>query len=90
MLHQLSTDVKIILSKDLREFYELQKYLALDTIGVVYDLRYEQFGKYVPAFIPAYFDALIFLMIQKPNYTLCLLSSDVLYPRCTRKAKYVI
>lgn len=60
MLHDMSTDDKIILSKDLREVPELKKRIGHRAIGVVYDAKYEMFGNYVPTIIPERYDAFIY------------------------------
>ncbi|MCC9167186.1 erythromycin esterase family protein [Pontibacter harenae] len=60
MLHNIDTDDKIILSKDLKEVPELQKWLDHRAIGVVYDPKYEQFGNYVPTVIPERYDAFLY------------------------------
>jgi len=60
MLHRLSTDDKIILSKDLREVPELQRRIGHRAIGVVYDPKFEAFGNYVPTVIPERYDAFIY------------------------------
>ncbi len=60
MLHELSTDDKIILSKDLKHIPELQKRIGHRAIGVVYDPKYEAFGNYVPTVIHERYDAFIY------------------------------
>lgn len=60
MLHRMSTDDKIILSKDLRELPELQRRIGHRAIGVVYDPKFEAFGNYVPTVIPERYDAFIY------------------------------
>ncbi|GAB3535452.1 hypothetical protein GCM10027443_24590 [Pontibacter brevis] len=60
MLHRMSTDDKIILSKDLKNIPELQKRIGHRAIGVVYDPKYEMFGNYVPTVIPERYDAFIY------------------------------
>ncbi|AKD01975.1 erythromycin esterase family protein [Pontibacter korlensis] len=60
MLHNMSTDDKIILSKDLKHLPELQERIGHRAIGVVYDPKYEMFGNYVPTVIPERYDAFIY------------------------------
>lgn len=60
MLHSMSTDDKIILSKDLRDVPELQKRISHRAIGVVYDPKFEAYGNYVPTVIPDRYDAFIY------------------------------
>ncbi|MCC9136256.1 erythromycin esterase family protein [Pontibacter silvestris] len=60
MLHSLSTDDKIILSKDLKEIPELQRRIGHRAIGVVYDAKFEQYGNYVPTVIPERYDAFLY------------------------------
>ncbi|GAB3820290.1 erythromycin esterase family protein [Pontibacter rugosus] len=60
MLHNISTDDKIILSSDLRDVPELQKRIGHRAIGVVYDPKIEMFGNYVPTVIPERYDAFIY------------------------------
>ncbi|WP_276499296.1 erythromycin esterase family protein [Pontibacter litorisediminis] len=59
-LHNVSTDDKIILSKDLKHVPEVQDYMGHRAIGVVYDPKYEMFGNYVPTVIPERYDAFIY------------------------------
>jgi erythromycin esterase-like protein len=60
MLHSMSTDDKIILSKDLRHVPELQQRIGHRAIGVVYDPKFEAYGNYVPTVIPDRYDAFIY------------------------------
>jgi erythromycin esterase len=60
MLHEMSTDDKIILSKDLREVPELQHRIPHRAIGVVYDPKMEHLGNYVPTVIPERYDAFLY------------------------------
>ena len=60
MLHEISTDDKIILSKDLRHVPELQRRIPHRAIGVVYDPKFEQYGNYVPTVIPERYDAFLY------------------------------
>ncbi|MHC2992756.1 protein-L-isoaspartate O-methyltransferase [Pontibacter sp. HJ8] len=60
LLHQMSTDDKIILSKDLRNIPELRHRIPHRAIGVVYDPKFEQFGNYVPTVIPERYDAFLY------------------------------
>ncbi|GAA4440222.1 hypothetical protein GCM10023188_37220 [Pontibacter saemangeumensis] len=60
MLHRISTDDKIILSKDLRDVPELQQRIGHRAIGVVYDPKFEAYGNYVPTLIPERYDAFIY------------------------------
>ncbi|OKL39860.1 erythromycin esterase family protein [Pontibacter flavimaris] len=59
-LHKVSTDDKIILSKDLKQVPEVQDYIGHRAIGVVYDPKYEMFGNYVPTIIPERYDAFLY------------------------------
>ncbi|MDX5438656.1 MAG: erythromycin esterase family protein, partial [Pontibacter sp.] len=59
-LHNVSTDDKIILSKDLRHVEALHERIGHRAIGVVYDPKYEMFGNYVPTEIPERYDAFIY------------------------------
>ncbi|QCR24793.1 erythromycin esterase family protein [Pontibacter sp. SGAir0037] len=60
LLHEISTDDKIIFSKDLAEVAELQKRIGHRAIGVVYDPKLEAYGNYVPTIIPERYDAFIY------------------------------
>lgn len=60
MLHNMSTDDKIILSKDLKAIPELQKPIPHRAIGVVYDPKMEHLGNYVPTLIPERYDAFLY------------------------------
>jgi erythromycin esterase len=60
MLHEISTDDKIVLSKDLKDIPELRKKIGNRAIGVVYDPKYEMFGNYVPTIIPERYDAFVY------------------------------
>jgi erythromycin esterase len=60
MLHEMSTDDKIILSKDLRDVPELQQRIPHRAIGVVYDPKMEHLGNYVPTLIPERYDAFLY------------------------------
>ncbi|ARS36197.1 erythromycin esterase family protein [Pontibacter actiniarum] len=60
MLHNISTDDKIILSADLKNVPELQQRIGHRAIGVVYDPKYEMFGNYVPTVIPERYDAFLY------------------------------
>jgi erythromycin esterase len=60
MLHQISTEDKIILSRDLVNVPELQGRIGNRAIGVVYDPKYEMFGNYVPTVIPGRYDAFVY------------------------------
>ncbi|GHA53112.1 erythromycin esterase family protein [Pontibacter akesuensis] len=60
MLHNISTDDKIILSRDLQNVPELQRRIGHRAIGVVYDPKIEMFGNYVPTIIPERYDAFIY------------------------------
>ncbi|PRY13264.1 erythromycin esterase-like protein [Pontibacter ummariensis] len=60
MLHELGTDDKIVLSKNLRDIPKLQKRIGNRAIGVVYDPKYEMFGNYVPTVVPERYDAFVY------------------------------
>ncbi|MHA6248885.1 erythromycin esterase family protein [Pontibacter sp. CAU 1760] len=60
MLHNMDTNDKIILSKDLREVPELRKRIGHRAIGVVYDAKYEALGNYVPSHITQRYDAFLY------------------------------
>ncbi|WP_242916704.1 erythromycin esterase family protein [Pontibacter liquoris] len=60
MLHEISTEDKIILIKHLREAPALQHRIGHRAIGVVYDPKFEQFGNYVPSIIPERYDAFVY------------------------------
>ncbi|RIJ42800.1 erythromycin esterase family protein [Pontibacter oryzae] len=60
MLHSISTDDKIILSKDIKHLPGLQERIGHRAIGVVYDPKFEMFGNYVPTVIPDRYDAFIY------------------------------
>ena len=60
MLHSMSTDDKIILSKDLRDVPEVHRRIGHRAIGVVYDPKFEAFGNYVPTLIPERYDAFMY------------------------------
>jgi len=60
MLHNISTDDKIILSKDLQDVPELKEWIDHRAIGVVYDPKFEQFGNYLPTLIPERYDAFLY------------------------------
>ncbi|WP_299985396.1 erythromycin esterase family protein [uncultured Pontibacter sp.] len=60
MLHEMSTDDKIIFSKDLKEVPELQCRIPHRAIGVVYDPKVEHLGNYVPTLIPDRYDAFLY------------------------------
>ncbi|TXK28401.1 erythromycin esterase family protein [Pontibacter qinzhouensis] len=61
MLHEISDEDKIILSKDLSQVPELRKPLGHRAIGVVYDPKFEQYGNYVPSQIQDRYDAFVYL-----------------------------
>ncbi|WP_114783149.1 erythromycin esterase family protein [Botryobacter ruber] len=60
ILHRISDEDKLILSRDLWEVPELKKRIGHRAIGVVYDPKFEQFGNYVPTIIPGRYDAFIY------------------------------
>lgn len=60
MLHEMSTEDKIILSRDLKEVPELKRHIPHRAIGVVYDPKFEQLGNYVPTIIPERYDAFLY------------------------------
>lgn len=60
MLHEMSTDDKIIFSRDLKEVPALQERINHRAIGVVYDPKLEMFGNYVPTVIPERYDAFLY------------------------------
>jgi len=61
ILHQLSIPDKIILSKDIRNNRDLNRWIGHRAIGVVYHPQREQFGNYVPSILPRRYDAFIFI-----------------------------
>ncbi|MDX5420017.1 MAG: erythromycin esterase family protein [Hymenobacteraceae bacterium] len=60
MLHEMSTDDKIILSRDLIGIPELEQRIPHRAIGVVYDPKMEHMGNYVPTFIQDRYDAFLY------------------------------
>ena len=60
MLHQQSQENKLLLSKELNKFQELQKPIGHRAIGVVYNPAYEHYGNYVPSVIPKRYDAFLY------------------------------
>ncbi|AKH37628.1 MULTISPECIES: erythromycin esterase family protein [Nitrosomonas] len=60
-LHKISPEDKLILSSDLEEDPETQKWIDHRAIGVVYHPEFEAYGNYVPSLIPERYDAFIFI-----------------------------
>ena len=65
ILHQLSPENKIILSKDIRKEKSLRRPIGHRAIGVIYNPALEHLGNYVPSVIPKRYDA--FLYIDETN-----------------------
>ncbi|WP_224997773.1 erythromycin esterase family protein [Cesiribacter sp. SM1] len=61
MLHQLSDENKIILSRDIQNQQYLQQPLGHRAVGVVYHPNLEAYGNYVPSVIPKRYDAFLFI-----------------------------
>jgi erythromycin esterase-like protein len=60
-LHNISTENKLILSRDLRSDPDAYKWIGHRAIGVVYHPEYEAFGNYVPSEIHKRYDAFLFI-----------------------------
>jgi erythromycin esterase-like protein len=60
LLHQVSTDNKLLLSSELKGITTVQKNIGHRAIGVVYNPSREQ-GNYVPSVLPRRYDAFIYL-----------------------------
>ena len=61
VLHQLSPENKIILSKDIRQDRNLNRRVGHRAIGVVYNPATEHLGNYVPSIVPKRYDAFIYI-----------------------------
>ncbi|GAB3528510.1 hypothetical protein GCM10027443_06520 [Pontibacter brevis] len=61
VLHQLSPENKIILSKDIRDEKNLKRPIGHRAIGVVYNPQLEHLGNYVPSVIPKRYDAFLYI-----------------------------
>ncbi len=61
ILHTLSPTDKIILSKDISNNRQLNKWIDHRAIGVVYHPQREHLGNYVPTILPKRYDAFIYI-----------------------------
>jgi erythromycin esterase len=59
-LHLISTENKLLFSKDLREVPGMDHPIGHRAIGVVYNPKHERFGNYVPSVIPERYDAFLY------------------------------
>jgi erythromycin esterase len=60
MLHEMGTEDKLILSRDLQEVPGLQGRIPHRAIGVVYDPKFDHLGNYVPTVIHERYDAFLY------------------------------
>lgn len=60
ILHQLSPENKIILSRDIQNQEYLMQPLGHRAVGVVYHPNLEAYGNYVPSVIPSRYDAFLY------------------------------
>lgn len=63
ILHQLNTENKIIISRQIEDMELLKRPIGHRAIGVVYQPHLESFGNYVPSIIPKRYD--VFLYFDK-------------------------
>lgn len=72
LLHQEDPEDKLIISREVKDYELMSKYLNHRAIGVVYDPTLEHYGNYVPSLIPERYDAFMFIDETKalhPIYT---------------------
>lgn len=61
ILHNTDPADKMIITKDIRDYQELQKPVDHRAIGVVYHPEMEHYGNYVASVIPERYDAFIYI-----------------------------